>query len=61
MPIPDRQELLELAGEQARKGSVTAIKLLLEEDRRNDDPHSGETGIEALYEQDELAKRRKSA
>ena len=37
----DRDELLELAAEQARKGSVTAIKLLLEELRREDEGAGG--------------------
>lgn len=58
--VPSREELLLLAGEQARKGSVTAIKLLLEEHRRADDNADEEaSGIASLYAQDELAKRRR--
>jgi hypothetical protein len=39
--VLSRAELLELAAEQAERGSVAAIKLLLEELRRDEDVGSG--------------------
>ncbi len=52
--VPDRGELLDLLGSSAREGSVTAMKALLEEHRRdhNDEPKKDEDPI------DELAGRR---
>lgn len=45
--IPDRDELLQILGEKARDGSVPAVKLLLEELRRDDDGDS-DSGFDAL-------------
>jgi hypothetical protein len=53
--LPDRQELLELLAERARDGNVQAIRLLLEEERRDDGSSDGS----ALDRLDELAPRRR--
>jgi hypothetical protein len=50
---PDRETLLRLLGIQARNGHVTAIRLLLEEYRRD-----GDQTDEAFSVLDELAARR---
>ena len=52
--VPDRGELLDLLGSSAREGSVTAMKALLEEHRRdgNDDQKPAPSAI------DQLAARR---
>jgi hypothetical protein len=52
--VPTREELLRLLGMAARAGSVSAIRLLLEEYRRDERPKLGGT----LRVVDELAKRR---
>jgi hypothetical protein len=53
-PPPTRDELLSLLGVRARQGHVPAIRLLLEEYRRDDLSH--ETPNSAI---DELARRRR--
>jgi hypothetical protein len=53
-PPPTRAELLSLLGARARQGHVPAIRLLLEEYRRDD--LSDETPNAAI---DELARRRR--
>ena len=49
---PDREEILDLLGEQARDGHVPAMRLLLEELRRDGEVSSDTSAI------DELARRR---
>jgi hypothetical protein len=53
-PRPNRQELLDALGVRAREGSVPAMRLLLEEYRR--DAQSGEKPTSTI---DELARRRR--
>lgn len=53
---PSRDDLLKLLGVLARDGQVTAIKTLLEEQRRDAD--SDETEAAPLAAVDELAARR---
>jgi hypothetical protein len=53
-PRPTRQQLLDALGVRAREGSVPAMRLLLEEYRR--DAQSGEKPTSTI---DELARRRR--
>jgi hypothetical protein len=55
--VPDRDELLRLLGESARSGSVTAMKALLDERRRDGDDAEAPLVRSAI---DELAARRAS-
>lgn len=53
--VPDRDELLRLLGESARSGSVTAMKALLDERRRDGDDSESAPARSVI---DELAARR---
>ena len=54
---PDRDLLIRVLGVQARNGHVPAIRLLLEELRRDDDSDSKATPLDTV---DQLAERRAS-
>jgi hypothetical protein len=58
--VLSREELLELAAEQAQKGSVSAIKLLLEELRRDAETTDLGSEFDAL-DGDNVTPIRKSA
>jgi hypothetical protein len=53
--VADRDEILSLLSDAARKGHVGAMRLLLEEHRRADEPTEAPSVI------DELSKKRKKA
>jgi hypothetical protein len=54
--VPERDELLSLLGEAARGGSVTAMKVLLDERRRDGDDDSEKKPAVSVI--DQLAERR---
>ena len=53
--LPDRDTLLRWLAAEAKTGHVPAIRLLLEELRRDDDSDTSETPLQVI---DELAERR---
>jgi hypothetical protein len=55
--LPTREELLGVLGQEAMNGHVPAIRLMLEELRRDADPDEGKTPLGVV---DELAARRAS-
>jgi hypothetical protein len=55
--VADRDELLELLTEQARRGNVSAIRALLDELRREDGDEDTRSTLDALDNVSELHKR----